>query len=502
MSEAIASDSTERTAGLRLRPMLVAVAILGALAIGAERLWLALAQPLWFDETWTGAIAGAESWRAFAREVWLDCNAPLYYGLMRLWTGLFGLSDLALKTPGLLAVPVAAALPLFVRTRGLSFEARLTWVVMLFTWWGVDNFLDARCYALLFALSVAQTLAFARLMAAPGRNAALAWCGLAALAILTQYYALIPAAVQGAIYLGVHRGRALRTWPAALAFLPAFGWLAVHAPRLAQYSAGDVAWHPRIGPVQALDLAAFTVGPASIAVVLLLATVLAAAHLAGRLAPGDASQDTPGSTAPLAWTAASGAVALALVLASGMLRPTLAARYLIPEAPAMLLGVVLVARAAPRKPLAYLALAGLYVALAVRPPADIAVSARDPSAYGLERASERLMGQGVSDVVFIWDHPAAKIIDRGSLRRLGEFFFERAEAAVTVTPLQVNPARDPNAQALAAASGERPGILWIFDRNGRTAAHRFPPAIERLDPRWSCETFGDGTVGSVACVRR
>jgi len=502
MTEAVAIGRIERAAGWKLRPALVAVAGLGALAIGAERLWLALAQPLWFDETWTGAIAAAAGWDAFAREVWLDCNAPLYYLVMRLWTAVFGVSNLALKAPGLIAVVVAAALPLLIRVRGLSVEARLTWAALLFAWWGVDNFLDARCYGLLFALGVLQALAFARLIAEPSRGAALAWCAAASLAILTQYYAIFPAAVQGLIYLALHRQRALRTWPAALAFLPAFGWIAVHAPRLAQYAGGDVAWHPRLGPAQALDLAAFTVGPPSSAALALLGLALAATVLASRLAPGGERDEPAAGAAPLAWTAASGAIALALVLASGMLRPTLAARYLIPEAPAMLLGVVLLARATRRAHLGYLGLAVLYVGLAVRPPAAVAAAARDLSPYGLEVASQRLLARGVTDVTFIWDHPAARIIDPGSLRRVGGFFFGRAGAPVRVTPLYVSAARDPNAQALAAATGEHPAILWIFDRAGRTAAHRYPPAIDRLDPRWSCETLGDGVVGASFCARR
>jgi len=500
MTEAVASGKIERAAGLR--PALIAVAVVGVLAIGAERLWLALAQPLWFDETWTGAIAGAPGWDAFAREVWLDCNAPLYYLLMRAWTALFGVSNLALKGPGLIAVVVAAALPLLVRVRGLSIEARLTWATLLFAWWGVDSFLDARCYGLLFALTTLQAIAFARLLAAPTRTAALAWCVTAALAILTQYYAIVPAAVQGLIYLALHRQRALRAWPAALAFVPAFAWIAVHAPRLAQYAGDDVAWHPRLGAAEVADLAAFTVGPPSAAALTLLALVLVAAILASRLAPAGGRDEPADATAPLAWTALSGLIALALVLASGILRPTLVARYLIPEVPALLLGVVLLARTARKAHLLYLGLAALYVGLALRPPALLAAAARDVSPYGLEVASQRLMAHRVTDVAFIWDHPAAHIMDAGSLRRVGGFFFGRAGADVRVTPLYVSAARDPNAQALAAAAGARPGIIWIFDRAGRTAAHRHRPAIDRIDPKWSCETLGDGVVGALACWRR
>jgi uncharacterized membrane protein len=500
MTQATAEMATARTGRLTLRPVLLALAALTVLAVGAERLILALAQPLWLDETWTAAIVSAPGWRGFGRELWLDVNAPLYYGLMRLWTGAFGVSDLALKVPGLIAAALAAALPLAWRRSPLSFEARLTWAVLLFAWWGADNFLDARCYGLLFALTVLQCTAFARLMAAPGRRAALAWCVLASLSILTQYYAVFLAAAQGLAYLAVHRKRAVTTWPAALAFLPAFGWIAWHAPRLAQFAGGGVAWHERLTPAAALDLAAFPVGPAVAAFLAMLALVLGAASLASRLSPAAADEPAADLSA-LWWVAASGLFALAVVLASGMLRPTLVGRYLIPEAPPLLLGVVLCARSLRRSHMAYAALIALYAAVAVRPPAAVAAAARDTSAYGLELASDRLAAQGVTDLVFIWDHPAVRIMDPGSLRAVGGFFLARAGHPAAVMPLYVNAARDPNLQALAAARGAKPGIIWIYDRTGRTAAHRFAPAIAQADPRWSCQTFGDGTVGSVACWR-
>jgi hypothetical protein len=501
MSEAALRIGQARAGRLWLRPALVLLAALVAAAVGAERLMLAV-QPLWLDETWTGAIVTAPGWKSFLRELRLDVNAPLYYGLMRLWTGVFGASDLALKLPGMVLAAAAAAIPLAWRRGPLSFEARLCWATLLFAWWGADNFLDARCYGLLFALSTLQCVAFARLMAAPGARSALAWCALASLSILTQYYAVFVAAAQGLAYLAAHRKRALATWPAALAFLPAFGWIAWHAPRLAQFAGEGVAWHERLTAAAALDMAVFPLGPASSAFLLLLAVTLAAAALVSRLSPTTRDEAPHADDRALLQVAAAGLAALAVVIASGVLRPTLVGRYLIPEAPPLLLGVVLVARRMPRAHAAYAALMLLYAAVAIRPPAAVAAAARDDSAYGLERASQRLAAQGVSDLVFIWDHPAVGIMDPGSLSRVGGFFLARDGHSVPVTPLYVSPARDPNVQALAAARGPRPGIIWIYDRSSRTAAARFPPRIPQLDPRWACVRFGDATVGSLACWRR
>jgi len=70
-----------------------------------------------------------------------------------------------------------------------------------------------------------------------------------------------------------------------------------------------------------------------------------------------------------------------------------------------------------------------------------------------------------------------------------------------VIPLVAAPDEDANMALLAAAQGPRPGLLWIYDRTGRTAAHSHPPRIAQIDPRWDCRTYGDGVVGQIACVR-
>ena len=59
------------------------------------------------------AIAGQTTFGGFWRQVWLDVvNAPLYYLVMHLWQGLFGLSDVSLRLPSAIfgaAAPLAIA---------------------------------------------------------------------------------------------------------------------------------------------------------------------------------------------------------------------------------------------------------------------------------------------------------------------------------------------------------------------------------------------------------
>jgi hypothetical protein len=464
-----------------------------------ERIWLAATQPLWLDETWTAAIVSTPGPRGFWREVYLDVNAPLYYLFMRGWSHLFGLSDLALRIPGLLLAPAAAGLALWGRLDGAPASVRRGWAGLLFFWWGCGQFLDARCYALLLALCTLQVLAFVRLLRAPSLGRALVWTALCALAILCQYYALFIGLAQGLVYLWVHRGRAARTWPALIALAPAAGWMAYHAPRLAQYGRPDVAWHQSVDLPGGLALASFAVGGYSPwLAIATLAVIAGAACWPDRAAPVTAAGED--ALGPSWRAAAAGLLALALILLTGVLKPTLTARYLIPVVPSILLGVVLCCAATRHARLAIAALIGLFAAVALDPSA-FAVKVRQGAPYGDEAASDFLMARGVTDVAFVWDHPAAKIMDPVSLTRVGDVFFNRAGAKVAVTPIVVSDDEDASLRLVRAALGARPGIIWIFDRTSRTAARLFPPHVNHTDPRWACQTFGDGVSGSLACIR-
>ena len=116
------------------------------------------------------------------------------------------------------------------RAPGLSPAARLAWASLLWLWvGGLDFSADARVYALLFLLATAQTIAFARLLAAPDRRAAFIWAALAALAGLAHYFALFLGLAQGVLLVAVLGPRAvLALWPAGFA-LAAAGRLARRA---------------------------------------------------------------------------------------------------------------------------------------------------------------------------------------------------------------------------------------------------------------------------------
>lgn len=474
---------------------------LAALFLFLARLRFAVTEPLWFDEAFSLTIVARPDGPGFWHQVWLDSNGPAYYVLLREWTALFGASDLALRAPSLLAVLVAGALPLVARPEGMSRSAGLCWAALIYGWWGVGFFLDARCYALLLAVSTAQCLAFAGLMQAPGLRRATLWASICALAILVHYYALFVALAQGLVYLARHRQTALRTWPAAFAFLPAFAWIAYHAPRLAQYSNLSKAWHPPLDAGRALELVAFAVGPTQPLILPMMTVLLAALWFLGRAKsrpPSEARRPAPG---PLALTAVAGILAMAFMLAFGLVGSGISPRYLVSLAPSLLLGIVLISGASPLPGLSYLGLVALCLGVQVKPAMDALGTRRELARYEFETGSDALMAQHVSDVVFVWDHELSPIMEPDTLRHLGGVFFERAHRRVRVTSLVVPVDHDANRDILAAAKGLRPGLIWMFNRSGQTAAHRYAPAINRLDPNWRCAQVGDGTVGSLSCYR-
>lgn len=475
-----------------------AVTLLGCAALLLERLWLAPDLPLWLDETWTASIVSQQSWSAFWREVYLDPNAPLYYLVMHVWTAGAGVSDLALRIPSLLFVLLAAALPLAWRPHGLSREAALAWAALIFCWVpGIVFSLEARGYTLLLLISTAQTIAYARLLKRPTNRRASLWCGLAAAAILTHYFAGMLAAVQGFFYLALHRRTAVRTWPAALAFLLAFGWLLFHLPRLMEWSQPDITWLPLITLENAWAFPAFLVGPLLPTFLPLVAAVLLGSLLLSR-SGNSAPDELRSPSAHLWWTAAAGLAALALALAIGALQPSLTPRYLTPLVPTALLALVLLAGCARRAHFGYTLLVGLYLAFALKPQL-MAEYLRERGETGYQRESERLAAFQPNQLVFAADSPGARVAAPRSLADSGAFFFKRAGLQIGTVSAVLDPAFDPNRVLLANATASRPVILWIY-HGDKSAARRFPPSIDRIDPRWSCEHRRSGDMGIVSCA--
>lgn len=481
----------------RVRLDASALGVLAALAattlmrfvIGADR-------PFWLDEAQTGMLAMQPSWSEFVRQCTYDISAPLYYLLARLWAEVGGLSDHAMR---LLPAAIGAAAPLIplIAGRGLGRPTRLVWCVLLACWTpGLIFSQEARCYTLVLALGVGNTLAFVAWLENPDRLAAWRWAAISSLLILAHYFGGLMVALQGLIAVAVLRGRAVRHWPAALAFAPAVASVAVHAHRLITFTTPGTAWIPLVRPWGILDNAVFVAGGLGI---LLWLVILGVAMLfRGRQARGAARRE-PAWTAPAlaAWAAATAAV---IAVASGFIAPVFVERYLTAFVPGVLLGLTIIGVHASRRwPTAGGALAltmfaqALCWAIGPRPWHDV-------HTYNFEWASAALMRTHPSRLVFLWDNPMRP--EPRQLAALGGFFFARAGQAVPVDPVVISSGQDPNRVLPARASTPGSVILWISDLGVRgTAAIRFRPAIARRDPQWLCRNFGDLQYRVMACAK-
>jgi hypothetical protein len=246
-------------------------------------------QSFWLDEAVTGRLMRlgfASMVRAIPRS---ESTPPLYYIVAWLWTRVFGVSEVGLRSLsavlGTLTIPLlyAAGARIFDRRTGLV-AAALGSFGPLLIWYSQE----ARSYALLVAVCVAGAWAFAAALEADAGGRALwLWAATAGLALLTHYYAVFLVGPQ-LCWLVWKRGRRAVPGAAAvvvvgLALLP----LAVH--QRANGGAGFIARTPLLTRlVQAVKQLAFGYdAPADAALVVLgCALGLGAAWVAWRRLAG------------------------------------------------------------------------------------------------------------------------------------------------------------------------------------------------------------------------
>ena len=494
ISSGAASTATPRAA-LSLNSTVAIVCIAAALVARAA---IFSGRPLWLDEIWTGAIVAQPDTPHLLHEIYLDPNAPLYFGVMYGWTKLFGLSDAALRFPSLVfgaAVPLLIA---FARVPGLSRNARLAWAALLALWVpGIWFSQEARCYALLLLVCSAQSVLFLRLMATPWLRTACWWAGCSSLAVLTHYHAGLLTLCEGIAFLAVWRMRALKTWPAALAFVPAFAWIAWHSPRLADIAQSGAAWYGILQPADLLYTLQFLAGVPAVPLAFALAAGVAYSFGVKPLPLGHTGSKSAKLGCRMLILCALAAACILITV--GFMRPAFTSRYLMPVVPAFALALALAVqtlarRWAPAYALVLLVSFGGGI-LALR---DIA---QRPRVYSFEQASHDLAGDGVREVLFAFDNPATPVLHDSTLRALGGFYFQRDSIPAAVTPFRLRAGEDASAALLAHAQSPHTGLLWVYDLKMRnTAATLVLPHIAELDGRWRCHNYGKDNIGVIACV--
>ncbi len=171
----------------------------------------------------------------------IDAVHGFYYLLMRGWAALFGLSEFALRLPGVLAIGVAAGLVVAIGRRIGSLDYGLTAALLMVLLPRTQYVAtDARSYALALAASVAATYFLVRARELPRRRF---WIGYAAAGLLATLLSFYTVLVLVAHAVTVCLDRRLRgSWRPFLATSPA--WL-IPAACLAAIGASQqfqIAW--------------------------------------------------------------------------------------------------------------------------------------------------------------------------------------------------------------------------------------------------------------------
>jgi hypothetical protein len=211
----------------------------------------------------------------------------------------------------------------------------------------------------------------------------------------------------------------------------------------------------------------------------------------------------PSDAVAAVWLAALASILSAITLiVIGFVRPSFAPRYLIPDGPGVLLGIVLLIAALAGRRAAW-ALGVLVIGLGAAVTRQLALGERMvPRGYNWERASQVLEKVHPKHLVFLWDHPVDPIEHPQQLAAAGDAFFRRDGVKLTVDPVILKPGEDPNRRLLAGSGPPHSVILWVYDVGVHgTAAADFPPDITALDPAWTCRQSGrDRAV--LACWRK
>ena len=456
---------------------------LAARAIGGR-------SPIWFDETFSLAIAAQPN---FARVVdWCrdEIGGPAYYMLLWGWAQLFGTSTLALRSLSVLASLAAPALILW---RGHpDRRTRAVWAALLLLWLPlIDQATNARCYALAILVATAQAIAFRRLIEVPDLKRAFAWTSASAALILFHAYGAAPAVTGGLLFLAIHRRRAVACWPALVALVPLALWFAWQLTALTRF-ATEAHAYPGFG---LLDLA---LAPAEFFDSLGVGVLLTVAPLV-TLAKGWRAPQTRADRA----LAATGLGAIALLLAVALLNLGFAWRYATPAGPAVLFAVAIWVRGLePRVAAAPALIVALFAASAVgRSAAQLGGgyhAGRD--VFSFARPSQWLAAGDAHHLAFLWDSGTGAMSDPRRLGEVAGFMLREGGRHERVTVLRAPGAMRP-AALVAAALARDPTIdslLWVADPT-LPGWHADPDAAMMGRRGWTCRDFGRAPLTMLTC---
>lgn len=486
---------------------LLPIVLISAFAVGLlNRSFSGWTAPYWLDENFSLVIASQPDFAHLLKWMLHELSGPVYYSTLWAWGLLAGHGDIAIRIPSF-ACSVAAPL-VVLWGRYADRRTCLIWAALLALWvHGVDQATQARPYSMLTLLSVIQTMAYLRLLQAPSTRRAMLWVGMCDLTILTHYYALIIAGIQGLLFLAAMPRTALRCWPAGLLLLPLLGWMSVHLPFVLGYANSGQTWYNYVSFWGLVRAPTALLGFAPFADAMTLGMLVwGGLGLAGT-ARGH-FVFTP-QTRAYALVATSALLAILVVLGWGLESRVFTMRYLLPYGPPALFALAWwlseldtrINRHASTVLIATLLCLSLFSLRreVMHPRQDARY------AFNFEQPDNWFLAQGATQrLVFFWDNPTADFSDPEALSEVGAYFLRRAGAHPQVIVPRLPPDADPNPHLLALA-GTRPGtaILWAYDTavpHSRGIAH--PPRLNKSDPHWNCRNFGRNNITVLGCIRR
>jgi hypothetical protein len=293
-------------------------------------------------------------------------------------------------------------------------------------------------------------------------------------------------------------------WPAGLIAVPGLAWFAMHLPRLKEYARPDVTWYDPTNLGTMLQHLTYVMGITNFialtAAIILIGLMLYQNKLGQR---DDGVIGTAGERA-LTLSAYAAIIGFVIAIIIGLVQDSLADRYFIPFVPPAMLGLTLIIQRCPKRKLLALMLMFVFL-LPVMNPRDTEGLSRARAAYGYEEASDFVASYQPDELVFLWDHPAAKILDHGSLVGIGGYFMNRSGLSIPVRALVVPEKADANAMLRASFRGKRPAFIWLYDTGRRSAAGYVAPGFG-TDPAWTCRyrhriTGKKVGLGTMACVK-
>jgi mannosyltransferase len=186
-----ASVTADRARALLRDPALIAVAALTVVA-AVLRFYRLGHQGFWFDEGNTALEVRYSVGQMITLIKHYESTPPLYYVVAWVWARVFGYGEAGLRSLsaicGVLTVPVAyAAAARLISRRAGVIAAALTATSSLLVWYSQE----ARAYEMAVLLASASLLAFAFAREHPAPAAITAWVIASALALATEYYAIL-----------------------------------------------------------------------------------------------------------------------------------------------------------------------------------------------------------------------------------------------------------------------------------------------------------------------